>query len=318
MKNPAPELSVILPTDTLGTILPVLESLRRQTIASQLEVILVSPSPGEFEDAILAETSFASMRVVGCESLSPLGVPRAAGIRSACAPFVFVGETHSFLQPDAAGRLLDAIRGGPWAVVVPGFESANPAGIASWAAFLADYSRWSARLPPGAISEPPLYDCACRRDVLLGLGDHLATALTGGDDLRRWLQARGLRVLFEPSARISHLNIESPRAWVHEHFLNGVLVGSVRARRWRWRRRLAYMACSWMIPAILLWRTLPGMWRVAAAERVPVSALGASALLLFIRAAGEFCGYAGWEGSGHDAARTHYEIRRADYAVRSA
>ena len=39
-------------------------------------------------------------------SISPLGIPRAMGIRAATASFVFIGETHSFLHPDAAEKLV--------------------------------------------------------------------------------------------------------------------------------------------------------------------------------------------------------------------
>ena len=43
----------------------------------------------------------------------PLATPRAAGIRTATAPLVFIGETHGFLRHDAAEKLLAAAAARP-------------------------------------------------------------------------------------------------------------------------------------------------------------------------------------------------------------
>ncbi|HEV2046190.1 MAG TPA: glycosyltransferase, partial [Chthoniobacterales bacterium] len=237
----APDLSVILPTDTYETIQPVLEKLRQQTVAHRIEVILVAPSAEAVAKASAHEADFAALRIVESATLSPLAVPRAAGMRAAAAPLIFVGETHSYLHPDAAEKLMDAAASGPWAVVTPGFENANPATVLSWASFLGAYGRWSADLPAGEIPESPLYDSLYRRDVLLALGERLVSTLSHGDDLRREMQARGHRICFEPAARIEHLNIDKPAAWFHEHFLIGLTIGWRRARQWPWWRRLVYI-----------------------------------------------------------------------------
>ena len=311
-----PELSVILPTDTHETIEPVLKKLRRQTMASRLEVILVTPSASEMEQNVAHESAFASIRVLRIDSLVPMGAPRAMGIRAAAAPMIFVGETHAYLRPDALARLVSAQADGNWSVVVPGFENANPTGALSWAAFLVDYARWSARLPAGEIPEAPLYDCLYRREALLAMGDRLEPMLSFGDDLRRALQAGRQRAFFEPSARIDHANITRPWAWFHEHFLIGIMIGSRRARSWNWGRRLAYLAASPLVPPTLLWRAWPGIRRIVRVEHLPIGTLPALALLFLAKGAGEFVGYAGGGRVGQEEATNRYEIRRLDYVSR--
>lgn len=308
-----PELSVILPTDSYETIEPVLTKLRQQTIARRIEVILVAPSAKTLAPASEHESDFAALRIVEVTSIFPLGIPRAAGIRAATAPFVFVGETHSFLHADAAEKLMAAAVEGRWDAVTPGFENANPDGVLSWSAFLAAYGRWSATQPAGEIKEPPVYDTLYRRDVLMEMGERLELMLSGGDDLRRALQARGRRLYFCPTARIDHLNITRLLPWWHEHFLIGLMIGSRRARSWPWWRRLGYIAGAWLIPLILFRRSWAGVQRVVNAVQLPPGTIPAIFLIYTAKAAGELVGYAGGGNSDDLKTMSHYEVRRIDY-----
>ncbi len=308
-----PELSVILPTDSYKTIEPVLTRLRQQTIARQIEVILVAPSAETLAQASQHDSDFAALRIVEVTSISPLGIPRAAGIRAATAPFVFVGETHSYLHADAAEKLMATAVAGPWDGVTPGFENGNPNGVLSWSAFLAAYGHWSATRPAREIKEAPVYDTLYRRDVLMEMGERLEPMLSGGDDLHRALQARGRRLYFCPMARIDHLNVAQVRPWLHEHFLIGLMIGSRRARSWPWWRRLGYIAGAWLIPVILFRRSWAGVQQAAKAWPLPAGTIPAIFLIYTAKAAGELIGYAGG-GKSHDLkAMGLYEVRRTDY-----
>src|SRR5450755_4117416 len=139
-----PVLSAILPTDSYETIRLVVEKLRRQTIAERIEFIVVATSSDAVAEVSRHESDFAAVRIVETRSLSPLAVPRVAGIRAARAPLIFVGETHSFLHSNAAEKLVAVMADEKWAAAVPGFENANPNSLWSWSAFLAAYGRWSA------------------------------------------------------------------------------------------------------------------------------------------------------------------------------
>lgn len=311
----APVLSVILPTDTFETIEPVLQKVRAQTIARQIELILVGPSSEALADAKMYGPEFAALRLLEVPSISPLGGPRAAGIRAATAPFVFVGETHSYLYPDAAEKLLALAQADRWDAVVPGFENANPKGVLSWSGFLATYGRWNTALPAGEIEEAPLYDTLYRREVLLGLGDRLELMLSGGDDLRRALEARRSCFYLEPTARISHSNIAQPAAWLHEFFLLGLLVGRRRARVWPWWRRLVYIAGAGLIPVVLLGRIWSKIRRLARTQPLPAGSFPFVVLAFAVRAAGEVVGYAGGGSDKDQTTMTNYEVRRIDYAI---
>lgn len=309
-----PLVSAVLPTDCLETIAPVLDRLRRVGSAARIEVVLVSPDAEALRSAVASDPGFHSVVVRRVDPLAPLGAARAAGVVAASAPYVFLGETHSYLWPDALEPLLAPLVAGEADVTVPGFVNGNPTGVFSWACFLVAYSRWGASLDPGLVVECPAYDFVARREVLLELGDRLPALLSSGDALNDALRATSRRVLFVPCARIDHVNLEHAWPCLHEHYLLGVSIGGERAKRWSVPRRMAHIAGSWLVPAVLLSRTWHGIRPLVDSERVPTASVPTMLLLFAAKAMGEVVGYAGLAKPAHQERQAHYEIRRLDYA----
>lgn len=305
------ELSVILPTDSYETIAPVLEHLRRQTIADRIEIVLVVPAAADIPD----KTTCAALQIQRMKSITPLGEARAIGVRAASAPFVFVGETHSYLRADAAEKLLSAAHSTGATVVVPGFENANPGNILSWAAFLVDYGRWTPTSTAREIKDMPLYNALFRRDDLLQLGERLERAFAHGDEMSLALRSRNARVYFEPAAHILHLNISAPAHTVHEQFLAGAMIGRQRVKRWGWPKRLLYAAASPLIPFVLFRRNVAGAWRTIRARELSWSIIAAMLVLDLAKATGECVAYLGLNKSKYEAIMDRYEIRKRDYAI---
>lgn len=303
-----PLLSVILATDTGATIRPVVERLRRQTVRDRVEVVLVAPSAEAVRDMLVHREEFAGIRVVE-DPVTNLASARARGIRAATAPLVFVGETHSYPHPGFAEALIGAFEG-PWSSVTPAIGNANPKGILSWAGFLSDYARWCDGLPAGEIPEAPLYNAAYRREVLLSLGDRLAPALSHGDELPKTLAAAGHRVYFEPRARLDHVNVSRPWDWVVERFLAGIVIGAHRAAQWPLSRRLVYIGGSFLIPVVLTWRILPGLWKTVRQRRLPAVTIPAILAGMIVKAAGEMAGYAGLSTAAAERRMHEYEVHK--------
>jgi hypothetical protein len=307
----SPALSVVLATDVYETIEPVVRALRAQTVHAELEVVLVSPDPEPLETRVATLDDFATVRVVEIDALVPLAPARAAGVRAATAPIVYVGETHVFPEPGWAEALIEA-HAGPWGAVVPGFGNANPDGALSWAAFLADYGAWLAVLPRRELTWAPTYNTAYKREALLDL-EPLDAMLTTGDALIIGLRASGRGFAFEPLARVRHANIADPRHWLVERYLSGLLTAHSRMQDWSWGRRLAYAAGSPLIPIVCLTRVRRG---VAAARRTGAISLATYPALVagaFISAAGELVGYLGGSIDGAERRMTEYEIHKLRY-----
>lgn len=308
-----PRLSVILATDDYATIRPVIEQLRKQTIREDIEVVLVGPSTEALSEALARRHEFASIRIVDAPTnlIAPL---RAAGIRAASAPVVFIGETHSYLSPDGAEILLAALNG-RWAAVCPAIGNANPGGALSWAGLLSDYGRWTNGLPAGEIPAVPPHNAVYRRSVLLDFGDRLEYALGFGDELPVRMRTLGQRSCFVPAAQMTHVNVSVRRHWVRERFVSGFITGANRARQWSRVRRFVYVAGSFLIPAVLFWRILPGVRAAAHTNRLPTWTIPAIVAGYVVRAAGELCGYAGMDRRDHEQQMNEYEMHKLAYVT---
>jgi hypothetical protein len=310
-------MAVVLATDTYETVRPVIRRLGEQTVKGRLEVVIVAPLPPGSLDAHRQELAgFAAGRLVPVAPSAGLAAARAVGIRAAAAPIVFIGETHTYPEPGWAAALLAAFEG-PWATVVPAITNANPNGPVSWAAYASDYGRWGEGRAPGEIPEALIYNAAYRRDVLLELGDGLEGALdTYSEALWPALHRLGHRAYFEPGARIAHLNVGRLGPYVHEKLLAGFILGSLRAARWPWWRRLLYIAASPLIALVLLARLREPVRRIRRARRLPLGTVPMIVAGAMLRAVGEAVAYAGAAPASAEAQMTEIELHKVAYASR--
>jgi hypothetical protein len=308
-----PRLSIVLATDAYETIRPVLSALHRQPCAREIEPIIVLLGGGA--TAVRSEdlSSFPHAKVV--RSVNHLPEARAAGIRAASAPIVFIGETHAYPQPGWAEALLTAFEG-PWAAVVPTIGNANPTGAASWASYLFDYGMWGPNRQSGEIADPLIYNTAYRREVLLSVGDSLGAALDPSEEtLWPLLWSRGHRAALASNARILHLNVGTFRTLIHEKFCVGVVIGTCRSARWSPLRRLLYFLGSPLIPLVLFWRVLRGA-RYWPSDGLRASAIAGVLIAAVAKTAGEIAGYAGVKLPAAAATLHDMEVRKVQYAGR--
>jgi hypothetical protein len=306
-----PALSYILATDTVETVRPVLEALRRQTRAAAVEVVLVAPSPLALDEV---PSGLGAVREARCPAPLELPAAREIGVRAATAPIVFLGETHSYPEPGLVERLLGAFTAGGWTAVVPAIVNANPGAAASWAGFLYDYGAWQAGRPAGEVAEPLVYNAAYRRDALLAVPE-LARALSAIDhDLWRALAAVGHRAAFEPEARLRHLNVARRGPYLRERFLCGARLGLHRGQRWGWPRRLAYAAAAPLVPFVLAARARGAASLADGARPLPRGVAATAALGLVARATGEAIGYLGLAPASVERHETELELHKVRYA----
>ncbi len=310
-----PELSVILTTDTRETIRGVLRRLHQQTAKSRIEIIMVIPRGQASSFGEGDSQGFAGFRIIEMQTIRPLRIARAVGVRASTAPLIFLGETHAYPHPEWAEALISAETRGQWGTIVCAFDNPNPRSAVSWACFLADYGSWSEGLPAAEIDTAPLFNSAYDRSALLELGDRLEIALNYDDELPTTLRRRGYRLYFAADARIDHLNIDRAKPWIRERFLTGMVVGGLRSQRWSWTRRLAYIVGSPLIPFVLSYRIFKAVRhlpiaRLASAGTFPLIFLGT-----VIKAAGEMIGYAIAVEPQTEIEAEEYELHKMAYAA---
>ena len=305
----APRMSVVLVTDQYRTIRRVLESLRRQTIRQDLELVIVMPPGTVAGDDVVTLDEFSWVQRVEVPTIHPMPAARAAGIRAASAPIVFLGETHSFPRPELAEALLES-HNGEWDFVVPGLANANPASPWSWGSFLIDYGTWHEVLPEGATGGGPTWNVAYRKSVLLEADDRLELAMEHGDELAEWFRHRGVKAYFQPRAKLDHANVSQPKWWIEQRFLCGVLVAAARRKRWNLSRRVLYVAASPLIPAVIVYRLRHALRKLRDSGVLPPGAIAAVVFGAVIRTAGEVVGYVMGAKPGAQPRMDHYELHK--------
>jgi hypothetical protein len=304
-----PTVSVVLATDELQTLSHVLPYYRAQTVADELELVIVAPSTASISlDSALLE-GFVDVRIVEVDSVTPLAQARAAGVRATTAPLVLIGETHALPAPDLVEKLVAAQAEG-WAVVVPGFRNANPDGAVSWSNLILTYGRLVSTAKRRELDAVPSYNGCFRRELLLDYGPALDGMLDAGSGLSGELRARGHRFASIGDAVLEHVNVSATSAWVPERFVCGRAFADARMRRWTTWRRVAYVAAAPLLPVPFL-RTAFRTWRRLRRE-TPLLTLPAVFAGSVVWTAGEVCGYA--RGIGGAAERvTEYELHRLRY-----
>jgi hypothetical protein len=286
-----PAMSVILVTpDRYETIARTVASLRAQSAAAQLELIVVS-SEGNSLDVPETECNlFAAVRLVA-SPVKRLAAAHAAGVRAATAPVIAFAEDHAFPTPGWAKALIAAHRG-PWTAVGPAMRNANPATSTSRADFLLGYGRWREPIRAGETNHIPGHNSSYKRSALMIYGGDLEEYLQAPALLHQSLASRGHHLYLEPAAVVAHTNFSSVTQWLHVRFHAGRVFATARGRAWSLQRRLLYILAAPLIPFVRLARIAKESRR----DRQPAGFFLKVAPLLWcglmLDALGELTGYA--------------------------
>lgn len=306
-----PQISVVLSTDRFDTVRDVVARLQEQTLHDRIELVLVAPDRAALalDDGALA--AFAAHVVVEAP-LQPSGAARAAGVRAATAPLVFLGETHSFGHPSFVERLVRS-HGGGVAAVVPGIGNANPTTALSWSALLLDYGPWLHTRRLRNLDAAPMLNIAYDRELLVALDD-LEAALASRDTLGAAFRARKYRYRFEPDARLDHANVAQWRPWIDAQYLAGRVDAAARGRQSGLGQRLRGVVAAPLRPLALLRSTESSVDAARSAGLLPRGTRTTLAVGAVLRAMGEMVGYTLGASAAHAARLEEYELHRLRYA----
>jgi GT2 family glycosyltransferase len=295
--SPTPALSVVLVTPhRFGTLRKTMRRLREQTIAAQIEVVIVAPSLAHLGFDERERFGLAAVHLAESGAEHTLGAAKALGVRTATAPVVAFAEDHCYPAPDWAEELL-AAHAGPWAAVAPAIDNANPESAISWANLLIAYGHWLAPARSREIGDVPAHNSSYKRAALLAFDEGIATMLGREGSMHEALRARGERLYITGAARAYHMNPTRTPDWLVLRFNAGRLFAATRAAAGRWTtpRRLLYCAASPLFPLIRL-RILATQLRDAGRGGLLLPILPALLLGLLAHTVGEVAGYLLGEG----------------------
>src|SRR5258705_5713448 len=140
-----------------------LASLEHQTIAHNLEIVIVVSEECEFDPSIVHR--FAGFVLVRCDARS-IGAQYAVGIRAAHSEIVVLGEDHCFPEANWAEALLRGHAQGNDAVG-PAIRNENPGSAISWADLYIAYSEWLYPAVSKNVEHLPGHNSSYKKSMLL-------------------------------------------------------------------------------------------------------------------------------------------------------
>jgi len=309
----APLLSVIFVTpDTYDTVRTTLSHLKKQTMRSHLEIIVVAPSLNLLELDAADLDGFHSYQAIESGPLRSIAHGYVLGVQAANAPLVALGEDHSYPEPEWAESFIKRHKE-PWAAVGPAVLNGNPQSRVSWADFLIAYGPWTETMPSGEVDHLPGHNSCYKRDILLGYGDKLERLMQSESVLHWDLRAKGYKLYLDPAVRTSHMNFGVIQSWLPVQFSSARVFAGSRAQGWPAWKRIVHVCGSPLTVAIRLSRILRNMRNH---RKLPDTKRGVIPIILgalTLRSVAEAYGYAFGEGTTMKKL-FHLEARRIDHA----
>jgi hypothetical protein len=293
---------VVLATpDNFTTLRRTVDALRRQSIADQLELVFILPDQQAFDPKSGELSGFHSVQVVEHPVDSQLARARVAGVRAATAPYVIIGEDHSFPHRRWAEKILSAHEAGHRAVGVA-MQNPSPHNALGWADMMTNFITFIHPAESGAQGMLPGHNTSYHRQLLLDQGERLDDILQIEVIFHFELASAGETLWLESEAITTHHNLEHPGRFLRHKWLGGLIFGSLRSRNLPLRRRLLVGLLSPTIPLLRLWRMRSQLQRIHRHHHCVLRASPWLILALAVHGAGEGIGTL----FGHGSAIKHY------------
>jgi len=290
-------------TTSVDDILATLNHVKKQTIADQLELILIAPSKMEPihipEDIVNA---LFDVQVVYLDKFESTEKSFFEGTNVAMASIIVSIEDHVFPSEDWAEALLTAHRDG-YDVVTTGMKNANPQMALSWGNMLLDYGNYLIPTQTGEVKSVPLHNVSFARHVIQYFGERLIDEMRRDGKLGEKLQEQGYRMYVSPHGSIAHINPSRLMSTVIVRIDSGRMYGAKRAELENWGvgKRLLYIVGAPLIPVVRFYRCWEQYFADGKRGEEMSRAVVGLIVCLILESVGEMMGYA--VGTGKSAER---------------
>jgi len=201
------EVSVVVPSyNARARIERALESLGHQRTDRACEVIVVDSSD-DGTDRIV-KRRFPWVKLIHVEGRVPVGRARNIGVRASRGRIIAFFDSDCVAQDGWLSALIRAHDEVPAAAGVGGsVENANPESFLGWVPFLIEFARVLPAGPRREVSGLVGCNSSYKSWVFRKYGLNHEGDFAGDDKLFEWvLRASGEKLVFEPQAKIGHIN----------------------------------------------------------------------------------------------------------------
>ena len=257
MSSP-PVLSIFMITDdSYAKCARTISYLKRQTIADQIELVIVGPSREQIAPDYDDLSVFHSFKIVEMGDVGWVGKAAARAIEASSAKYVTYSEEHGFPPQEWAETIVRVFESGGYDAVGWGMAPANP-GLVAWAHIYGQFGDAVAPLESGPATRLGAHHGAYRREVLLDYGDALPYAFGNEGVLYPDLVRRGKSLYLTGETVTGHTQISDFASYVRLEFIGMRIYAASRmlVSEWPLWKRLFYIASAPLIPFVRLWRSL--------------------------------------------------------------
>jgi GT2 family glycosyltransferase len=247
----APEVSVIIASyNARQTIGACIRSLLEQDTRRPHEVIVVDSSSDGTGDLVARE--FPSVKLLRQPRRRYPGDARNIGVRAARGAIVAFTDADCVADPGWVEAIARAHRA--HGAVGGCIANANPESYVGWAAYFCEYSQWLPGQQQKTMSDIPTANLSYKRELFERHGGFIEGTYCSDTDFNWRIGRAGQKLLFAPSVRVAHHNIDRPVRFLRHEYFHGRSFGRVRvaAQRFSTARRLAYAALAPLILGKLL------------------------------------------------------------------
>jgi len=261
----------------------------------ELEIIVANRCPNGVEMVI--QRRYPWVTVIEAPTGASIPQLRAMAFRECTGDVIAVLEDHCIVEPDWAGKMLEAHRS-QYPVIGGSVENAARERLIDWAAFFCEYSQLMNPLPEGETRDIPGNNVGYKRWIL----DRFRPQIEDGiwdNTLHDHIRKSGIPLYRMPSLRVHHKMSANLWWFITQKFHFARSFSSTRFVNASWLKRARYGAGAALLPVILSQRIFRRVWSTNNHRREFLLSLPILMLLLVSWGAGEAAGYIFGPGSSH-------------------
>ena len=289
----SPELSIVIPSvNGLEDLLGCLEAIEQQRMSVRTEVLVIDRLGGDLPDTV--RRRFPSVRVVSTRPDATIPQMRHLAFQEVRGDAVAVIEDHIIVPPGWGRQLLDVLTAGRDAVGGPIVNAATGT-LVDWASFLCEYSACLPPLPAGVAEWLPGNNVVYPRSVL----ERMRAVTAEGkweNRLHDAIRGDGGVLWCQPDLVVGHRKHYTFGEYLSQRFLYARSYAGARVSGAPAAKRLAYGAAAFLLPPILLYRTLQRVLAKKVERGLVARSLPLIAIFVTSWGLGEIVGY--WFGAG--------------------
>ena len=220
-----------------------------------------------------------------------LGIPelRAIGMDLATGAIVSIIEDHCLVQPGWFGEILKA-HGKGYQAVGGTVVNGSVERVIDWAVFFCEYSAVMPPVPYGRVPGITGNNASYRKE-LLDKADDRVKRTCWEFFLHEELRKSGVTFFSAPSIMVSHKKEFGLLYFIAQRYYYSRSFAGMRREQAKIPQRALYVACSPLLPALMLWRTTKQVLHKKRHLGRFVQSLPLLLIFMISYAAGEFVGY---------------------------